>query len=388
MRILLVEDEPEYAQGLIDRLDVPGADVTIAGSRETARRLLTEAVFDLVICDLKIPSVDGALDRDTSHGDVIRAELLSRQAHTPLIVHSAFPTVAYLEENFQNPPTEDIYGCNDPYPLLCFVRKDRLPELLEQVATIGGHIRALHDIEVLHASGAVELSAEEERAISILARRHGGRLVRCSEISGGLSGSRVLRAMAYKDDGTLAFAAVAKIADLSRVGDEVDRFESSVRPILPGGVVAQVIDRVLGGAGSTGAVLYGVDDTYDKNLFDTLSESPDGAPAIVDTLRLRMERWLEGAPQTTVPVAEIRRQSIADERLAKLDRLEELRREDFEDRVVTVYECLQHGDLHGANILVRDGRDPILIDFGDVGQAIATLDPVVMASRKGTFAAG
>lgn len=51
---------------------------------------------------------------------------------------------------------------------------------------------------------------------------------------------------------------------------------------------------------------------------------------------------------------------------------------DFENREVqTRWACI-HGDLHGCNVLVSSAGATVLIDYGDVGEGPASLDPVTL----------
>jgi aminoglycoside phosphotransferase (APT) family kinase protein len=40
--------------------------------------------------------------------------------------------------------------------------------------------------------------------------------------------------------------------------------------------------------------------------------------------------------------------------------------------------CMQHGDLHGLNVLVDSRGEPVVIDYGEVGRANPSLDPVTL----------
>lgn len=45
---------------------------------------------------------------------------------------------------------------------------------------------------------------------------------------------------------------------------------------------------------------------------------------------------------------------------------------------VQVARCVQHGDLHGANVLFDDNGRPMIIDYPDTERTLASLDPVAM----------
>ena len=57
--ILLVEDNPQLAAQTGDYLCDKGFVVDFAGSGQTAKNLLAEQTFDLVILDLMLPDIDG-----------------------------------------------------------------------------------------------------------------------------------------------------------------------------------------------------------------------------------------------------------------------------------------------------------------------------------------
>jgi len=52
--------------------------------------------------------------------------------------------------------------------------------------------------------------------------------------------------------------------------------------------------------------------------------------------------------------------------------------ETIEKRAVTIRWCTQHGDFHPGNVLVGRDYTPTLIDFGRVGRAPASLDPLTL----------
>jgi len=58
-RILLVEDEPNLAQGLKLNLEIEGCEVVWASSGMAARSAWSQGPFDLVMLDRMLPDVDG-----------------------------------------------------------------------------------------------------------------------------------------------------------------------------------------------------------------------------------------------------------------------------------------------------------------------------------------
>jgi hypothetical protein len=45
---------------------------------------------------------------------------------------------------------------------------------------------------------------------------------------------------------------------------------------------------------------------------------------------------------------------------------------------VPIRSCPSHGDLHGGNLLLASPEEPLLIDFGRLGPAGASLDPITL----------
>ena len=58
-RILVVEDEPALALAVSEALTDAGFIVDRAGDGQEALRRVNAASYDLIVCDLKMPKVDG-----------------------------------------------------------------------------------------------------------------------------------------------------------------------------------------------------------------------------------------------------------------------------------------------------------------------------------------
>ena len=59
LRVLVVEDEPALAVAVSEALEDAGFTVDRAGDGEDGLTRLTEARYDLIVCDLKMPRIDG-----------------------------------------------------------------------------------------------------------------------------------------------------------------------------------------------------------------------------------------------------------------------------------------------------------------------------------------
>jgi len=58
-RVLLVDDEPEICELLIDFLEDSGLEIETAGSGQEALQRIAERDFDVILCDLRMPGMDG-----------------------------------------------------------------------------------------------------------------------------------------------------------------------------------------------------------------------------------------------------------------------------------------------------------------------------------------
>jgi DNA-binding NtrC family response regulator len=59
LRLLLVDDEPEFLEPLSTRLARRGCECAIAIGGEEALRVLAERSFDCAVVDVKMPGMDG-----------------------------------------------------------------------------------------------------------------------------------------------------------------------------------------------------------------------------------------------------------------------------------------------------------------------------------------
>jgi len=74
MKVLLVEDDQSMLEVLQRELEkIPGVTLGAAQSKASAVNLLQAERFDLVINDLKLPTIDGALDANVAHGLAVHA---------------------------------------------------------------------------------------------------------------------------------------------------------------------------------------------------------------------------------------------------------------------------------------------------------------------------
>ena len=59
MRILVVEDDQDFAEGLADVLELEGHQVSVASSGEEAIDLFAERSFQVTLLDMQLPGING-----------------------------------------------------------------------------------------------------------------------------------------------------------------------------------------------------------------------------------------------------------------------------------------------------------------------------------------
>ncbi len=381
MRVLVVEDNQDYLSTVVEALGeaVPGIQIAVARSRESAFAHLATGQFDLVVCDLKIPTQDGALDEDVQHGFAVHGRCREVSPGTPVLLLTAFGTLDLITPLLSESPHEDFVGGHTPVAMTGFFQKGQLDQFVTKTATIARELAQLEDIEVVPTPLTFEPSPHAKRTLRILARRYGGRQVLVRELSGGLSSAHTVRVQVLGGTGVTTAIAVGKLDQLEALGSERTRYQLHVAPLLQPGSFAPRLDEVRAGAGGTGGLFYTLADDFDRSLFQVLADDPSVGAEIVPAVRALERRWLESARCRTRRVGDVRRGFVQDDSLEPHRRtLREIDCSRFEERDVTVNECCQHRDLHGLNILVGHDLRPLLIDYGEVGISAASHDPVAL----------
>lgn len=383
MRVLVVEDDQDFLATIVEALsgEVPGIELVTARSRDSAFLQVPAVPFDLVICDLKIPTQDGALDEDIQHGLAVHGRCRETVPGTPVLVLTAFGLLAidYLASLLTDSPREVFVGNGRPVPMTDFVQKGKFGDFVAKVSAFAEQIAKLEDVEIVTEPANLALSFSTKRTLRIMASRKGGRQVRVIELGGGLSSAQILRVRVSNENGVTTALAVGKLGKLKILQSEQARYERHVLPLLQPGSFAARLDEVRAGAGDAGGLFYSLADDFDRSLFDVLAADPQAGAALVPVVRALERRWLDSAQQRTRKIREVRRSFVSDEELAdERAVLDQMGCIPFEERDVVLNQCPQHRDLHGLNVLVGNDGRPLLIDYGEVDISAASHDPVSM----------
>jgi two-component system, OmpR family, response regulator len=180
MRLLVIEDDPVIADGLLRSLRATGHAVDHAVDGTTADEALAQYPYDLVVLDLGLPRLDGM--------EVLR-RLRNRGAHTPVLVLTA-----------RDELDDRVAGLDagaDDY----LAKPFDLPELEARIRALlrrrdpsrGGRIE-IGPLSVdtagrcaYHGADRIELSAREFGVLETLAR-HVGRVVSKEQLLESMTG--------------------------------------------------------------------------------------------------------------------------------------------------------------------------------------------------------
>ena len=357
--------------------ELPGAPgIKIAGSRTAAIELLAREFFDLVILDLKIPTIDGALDADPQHGHAVFAHARTVVPGTPVFVLTGSPAEDFIPALLKQQQQVDVWSEGRKVGTIDFLKKYKFDECSVTLAPIAAAIHGLSDVEL--DRGDANLTIQDDRLIRIFARKFGGKRCTVSQVGGGLSGAKIVRVRITDSGGTRVHDAVAKLGPPEDVQDEANRFDNLVSRLDPAATPRKLATLEFG-AGALAGIFYGLAEGFESSAFD-LALCQDGrALAAINGVDAATRRWTMAlrrpAGQSEMFVVAClrttrwRRYSVSIPSIGQMP---------FESvQVQTRWACI-HGDLHGSNILVAANGAAVLIDYGDVGDGPASLDPITL----------
>lgn len=378
MRLLIVEDDGALRQTLREEIAAPGVEIIEAASREAAQTALEDTTFDLVLCDLKLPSRNGTLDEDTAHGLAVVADLRARYPGTPILILSAVGTTEQATEQMRDAPQLDVVGDHTVVGMVNYRTKRELSQCIDTVRDFCQRLARTDAIQVDTRGRNIPVSRLEARILRIFARRLDGAIVEVQAAPAGLSGSRVFWVRIETAAGGTAAHVIAKIGKIPTVEEERRRHSLYANPILPPGAYAPLAGYVQGGAADVGGLFYRAAAGY-QSLFSALRAGQPIQP-VLQRLRAGVGPWLENPPRAQATMAELRGRLVRDDAFAAVSNEHGVSDEclQLESCAVHHYQVPQHGDLHGENILIDSEGTPLLIDFAEAGPALAALDPVVL----------
>lgn len=378
LHVLIVEDDDDFVEEVREIVTgLPGgSNIQVAGSRDDAFAMLEVGFLDLVILDLKIPTVCSALDADPRHGYAVFNRIRSVAPGTPIFVLTGSPAEHFLSDPvLRNNQQIDIWSEGRRTSTILFLKKYEIDKCPDKLWPVANAVERLSDVELERCE--LNLNLAEDRLIRIFTKKVQG--VRCivSKLSGGRSGAQVYRLRITNSHGVQVHDAVAKLSTPSDVQREGDRYDKYVTRLDPSATPRKLATLEFG-AHTMAGIFFGLVDGFRKTMFDIACNSPEQSEIVINRLKDATARWIDGVPQERMKIRQLRQRVLSDESLDNILRTFNLDwTEGFEDREIQVRWACSHGDLHGSNVLVSNNM-VALIDYGDVGDGPASLDPVTL----------
>lgn len=374
--VLVVEDDEVFAASITQVLKEAddGVGITYAKSRTSAISFLEADFFDLIILDLNIPTVDKALDAKPEHGHAVFARAQTAAPGTPVLVLTSSTVEDFVDQLLRRQQQCDVWGEGRKIGTIQVLKKNNFVQCASIVGPILQAISALSDVEL--AKTDVQLNTAQDRLLRIFAKLFSGTRARVTRVGGGLSSALVVRAAITNSAGARVHDAVAKLSSMDDVKDEGERFEKMVSRLDPIATPRKLATLEYG-AGPTAGIFYGLAEGFESSAFKAVAE--DNAKIFIGNVASATSRWSEGVPETRRIIREIRSRVLKDDDLDALIgkySLPWVRAFELKE-IQTRWSCC-HGDLHGENVLVSLAGDAVIIDYGDVGDGPASLDPTTL----------
>lgn len=379
MKILVVEDNKTFGTELLKSLEIiPGVSrVDWARSRNRGAEAIASDFYDLLILDLALPLEDDEPPEAVEHGQSLFHEAQTVCPGLPIFVLTGSPTTAWGERLSRYGESIDLWGSGVPSNTVDYLKKESPDLLIEEVRRCAAEVAAVNGIRINSRGKPLSLSPGEQRAIQVIGRKLGGAAVELVALSGGLSSASVMRLRVFDSQGGQITALAVKFGRLHEISIEADAYERNVRH-LPVGSFPHVVEIVQKGTCGVGAISYRLAEEYDRSLFDVLHAEPDQAAEMVGRVRANLRLWIDNSRQERWTVGRIRQRVLWDEQFTGICQAHSLDLSEFEKLEVDVRIGCIHGDLHGGNVLAGREHQPLLLDFGDVGDGPLALDPVTL----------
>ncbi|OOO28801.1 hypothetical protein BS627_01180 [Agrobacterium salinitolerans] len=379
MKILFVEDNNTFANDLqpsladLDNVSLIDRFIYATDAIDAAKKNL----YDIVILDLAIPYTKGDEKEEKEHGQAVFHEIQTNLPHTPILILTASDPDQFTTKLVRYGHKIPIWGSREEVNTVDYFKKEETLELIERVRYLAGILAETNAVSLDTRGKDLSLSLQQTRAIKAFTRSAGGVSCGVSDLSGGLSSTRVLRTIARDEQGKALAVCAGKLGRIDDVRKEIDAYERHVKR-LGIGAFSPAFCVLNQGLGQSAGIFYTLAEG-DISLFSSIKSDLDTSLKAIDGVMHALDRWTQAAVNQSIKIQELRRRSLSDE---ALDRL----REEFdlsfidkvEERTVRTAVSCVHGDLHGGNVLVGKEGNPVIIDFGDVGEGYAALDPVTL----------
>jgi hypothetical protein len=159
-------------------------------SKAAAFALLESELFDVVVNDLKIPTVDNGLDADKVHGVAVRHYVRELSEGTPIFVFTGHGTFELAKELYEKAPRRDVWATKADIPLTRMFSKTELPQCLAAIQDTQAQLALVESVEISTGSSPLNLGAKQRRVLQLFGRLNNGAHVNVTQLSGAFGDGR------------------------------------------------------------------------------------------------------------------------------------------------------------------------------------------------------
>ncbi|EOA2961976.1 response regulator [Yersinia enterocolitica] len=381
-KLLIVEDEPDISDNIssVFKRIFNDIDITFATCRDEAFEILESenVFFDYITLDLNFSVIKNGFDKDPQNGLAVLAKCVSDIKGTPILILTGTSTVDMIGQFLSSSVITDIWGSGVAGPTIEHCRKENINELSKIVESLKIKFDNIYNVELNFESDNITLPIEHDRLLRIFSKKHGSVITKIKAIGGGLSASKVYGLELSNEYGHVFLRVVSKCGPNEKVNEDETNYRTFISRLSPG-ATPRYIDLIVHGAASNGAVFYGFAHTYDHSFFSASEAGVMNSDLYLNTRNI-LDVWYDARVMKNCSIKSIRQQILSDENAFDLIKKYNLNTAfHFENHTVNCSHSVQHGDLHGENILINTkDQSSSLIDYGDIGEMVSILDPLTL----------
>lgn len=381
-QLLIVEDESVMSEAIssIFTRKFDDINITIVSNRDDAFTILenSESFFDYVTLDLNIPIIKNGFEKNPTNGLAVLAKCVTDIKGIPILILTGTSTVDMIEQFLSSSVQSDIWGSGTQRSTISHLRKERLKDLSNIIDGIKADFDSIFDVEFVYDDNITSMPIEHDHLLRIFSKKHGSTITKIKSIGGGLSKAKVYALELSNEHGHTFIRAISKCGPNAKIIEDSEHYSFYVSR-LPPAATPRKIDLLTHGAASFCAVFYSLAQGYDHSFF---SASNDGILDIVLFTKIKeiLDTWHLSSVNTTRSIQDIRRYILSDDDAYRLMSEYNIERAmDFERKIVGCAVSVQHGDLHGENILIDPHNQSVtLIDYGDISEMAGVIDPLTL----------
>lgn len=378
MRLLHVEDDIDwFNRSVLPELSRICSHVDHASDYESAVQKLSSDIYDYVIVDQSIPMNDEVGDADVANGIRFADKVKTSFPGTPILILTGQSQEEVIERYIED-QEQGIFWDGEPRGLIKSRSKSRLVKALELIEHAANELNLLDQIE-LDINGNLQLDLYQKRVVRLFAKSNNAVAAMVKSLSGGLSASTVLQITLMDHNHHNCQFALAKIDCIEAVDQDVFNFKNQINK-LPVASFPNLLGKYKVGCGKTQGAFYQFASEYKSDYFAALKNDESRALEVLKNIKSIFNSWEQAKAPSHGTLRDIRAILCSDHKFSLVRKLlPEYSYDELENKLIRYNESVQHGDLHGKNILLpENGDNPIIIDYGDVRLAPSVLDVVTL----------